>query len=59
MGSACSTATGACDPLEAIADFCEPQGLWFHVDGAHGASAVLTERYRRLLEGIERADSMV
>jgi L-2,4-diaminobutyrate decarboxylase len=59
VGSACSTATGAFDPLDEIADFCASRGLWFHVDGAHGASAVLTDRYRRLLDGIERADSVV
>jgi len=59
VASACSTATGAFDPLEAIADFCEKQGLWMHVDGAHGASAALSPKYRALVRGIERADSVV
>ena len=59
VASAGSTATGAVDPLEAVADFCARHGLWFHVDGAHGASAVLSPRYRGLLRGIERADSVV
>lgn len=59
VGSACSTSTGAFDPLEPIADFCAAHGLWFHVDGAHGASAALSPRYRELLRGIERADSVV
>jgi L-2,4-diaminobutyrate decarboxylase len=59
VASACSTATGAFDPLEPIADFCERRGLWLHVDGAHGAAAALTERYRHLLAGVERADSVV
>jgi L-2,4-diaminobutyrate decarboxylase len=54
-----STATGAFDPLEAVADFCERHGLWFHVDGAHGASAALSPRYRHQVKGIERADSVV
>lgn len=54
-----STATGAFDPLEAVADFCERQGLWFHVDGAHGASAVLSPEDRHQVKGIERADSVV
>jgi L-2,4-diaminobutyrate decarboxylase len=59
VASACSTSTGAIDPLDAIADFCEARGLWFHVDGAHGASFVLSPRERKKLAGIERADSVV
>jgi L-2,4-diaminobutyrate decarboxylase len=58
VASACSTATGSFDPLEPIADFCERHGLWFHVDGAHGAAAVLAPPYRGLVRGIERADSV-
>jgi L-2,4-diaminobutyrate decarboxylase len=57
--SACSTALGAFDPLEPIADFCHKHGLWLHVDGAHGAAAALTGKYRHLLAGIEHADSVV
>jgi L-2,4-diaminobutyrate decarboxylase len=57
--NACSTATGTYDDLNAIADFCEKHGLWMHVDGAHGASAALSERYRHLLDGVHRADSIV
>jgi len=59
VASAGSTATGAFDPLEAVADFCEKHGLWFHVDGAHGASAALSPTYRHQVKGIERADSVV
>lgn len=59
VASAGSTATGAFDPLDAVADFCERHGLWFHVDGAHGASAALSPRFRHLVKGIERADSVV
>lgn len=59
VASAGSTSTGAFDPLDAIADYCEHEGLWLHVDGAHGASLALSERYRPLLRGIERADSVV
>lgn len=57
--SACSTATGSYDNLEKIGEFCEQKGLWFHVDGAHGASALLSDRHRHLLNGVHRADSVV
>lgn len=57
--NACSTATGSFDDLNRIADFCLDHDLWLHVDGAHGASALLSEEYRPLLRGIERADSVV
>ena len=59
IGNACSTATGAFDPLDAIADYAEEHDLWFHVDGAHGGVAGLTASYRHLVAGIERADSVV
>ena len=50
--------TGAIDPLEAIADYCESEGIWLHVDAAYGGFAVVTERGKQLLRGIERADSI-
>ena len=53
-----ATATGAVDPLDALADFCAAEGLWLHVDAAYGGFAILTERGKRLLRGIERADSV-
>jgi glutamate/tyrosine decarboxylase-like PLP-dependent enzyme len=53
-----TTNTGAIDPLHEIADYCETEGIWMHVDGAYGGFAVLCERGRRLLAGIERADSI-
>ena len=59
IGNACSTATGAFDPLEAIADYAAEHDLWFHVDGAHGAITALAPAYRHLVAGIERADSVV
>jgi aromatic-L-amino-acid decarboxylase len=57
-GNAGATNTGAVDPLDAMADFCEEEGLWFHVDGAYGGFAILAEEGRRLFSGIERADSI-
>jgi len=59
VASAGSTAAGALDPLEPIADVCAREGLWLHVDGAHGASLALSEKHRARLRGIERADSIV
>lgn len=58
VASSCSTATGTFDPLEPIGAFCRERGLWLHVDGAHGAAAALSPKYRHLLAGIEHADSV-
>ncbi len=59
VASAGCTPTGSIDPLRAIAEFCQTHQLWLHVDGAHGASALLSEQQRGLLDGIELADSVV
>lgn len=50
--------TGAIDDMHTIADFCQREGLWFHVDGAIGAVAVLADNVRDQLGGMERADSI-
>jgi aromatic-L-amino-acid/L-tryptophan decarboxylase len=56
--SAGSTNTGAVDPLPELAEICKERGAWLHVDGAYGGFATLTGRGRRLLQGIELADSV-
>jgi glutamate/tyrosine decarboxylase-like PLP-dependent enzyme len=49
--------SGAFDPLEPIADACERAGAWLHVDGAFGLWAAASPSRKRLVAGIERADS--
>ena len=53
VANACATSTGLFDPLEEMASFCKKNQLWFHVDGAHGAVALLSERYKKLVQGIQ------
>ncbi|MDA7932699.1 aminotransferase class I/II-fold pyridoxal phosphate-dependent enzyme [Mariniblastus sp.] len=59
VGSACSTATGTFDDLEGIGAFCRQHGLWFHVDGAHGAASVYSKQYADRVKGLHLADSVV
>ena len=58
VGNAGTINTGAIDDLNALADICQRDKLWFHVDGAIGAVAVLAPSVKPLLAGIERADSV-
>jgi glutamate/tyrosine decarboxylase-like PLP-dependent enzyme len=58
IANAGTTNTGAVDPLNELADFCAEENLWLHVDGAYGAATALTDRGKKLLAGIERADSL-
>ena len=58
-GNAGTTNTGAVDDLDALADFCADENLWFHVDAAYGGFFLLTDFGRRALHGISRADSIV
>jgi glutamate/tyrosine decarboxylase-like PLP-dependent enzyme/Tfp pilus assembly protein PilF len=58
VGTAGTVDTGAIDDLDALASLCREEGLWFHVDGACGALAVLAPELAPRLTGIERADSL-
>lgn len=58
IGSAGTINTGAIDDFNALADLCQREDLWFHIDGAIGAVAVLAENVKPQLSGIERADSI-
>ena len=50
---------GTYDPLPEIGDFAKKNGLWFHVDAAHGGAACFSPKYRHLVQGLEQADSLV
>lgn len=58
VGNAGTVDVGAIDPLGDLADVAQREGLWFHVDGAFGATAYLSDVLRPKLAGIERADSV-
>ncbi|WP_339660264.1 aspartate aminotransferase family protein [uncultured Polaribacter sp.] len=58
IASAGTTNTGTVDPLDALADICEKENLWFHIDGAYGGAAILSKKGSKILQGIERADSL-
>ena len=58
VATAGHTATGAFDDIDAIGRMCEERGIWLHIDGAHGATALLSDRHRHRVRGIERARSI-
>lgn len=59
IATAGCTPTGSMDPLAEIGAYCRQHDLWLHVDGAHGASALLSDTHSKKLHGIELADSVV
>jgi len=58
VATAGSTATGSFDDLDAIAAICDQHGIWLHVDAAHGGSALLSDKHRDRVRGIERVRSL-
>lgn len=58
ISNAGTTNTGAVDPLDAIADLCQAEGVWHHVDGAYGAFFYMCDELRPLMAGLPRADSL-
>jgi glutamate/tyrosine decarboxylase-like PLP-dependent enzyme len=59
IGSAGEVNAGDFDPLNEMADLAERYDAWFHVDGAFGLFAGLSSRSKHLVEGVERADSVI
>jgi aromatic-L-amino-acid decarboxylase len=58
VGTAGTVDVGAIDPLDELADIAAAQRIWFHVDGAFGATAIFAPSVAPRLRGIERADSL-
>ncbi len=54
-----TTGVTAVDPVPAIADICGSEGVWLHVDAAYGGAAAVVPELRHVLDGCERADSLV
>jgi len=54
-----TTVTSAFDDINALADIAAVHGLWLHVDGCYGGSALFSPTHKHLLDGIERSDSFV
>ena len=54
-----STSTTAIDPVPAIAGICEREKIWLHVDAAYAGSAAILPEMRYILDGCDRADSLV
>jgi len=58
IGNAGTVNTGATDDLVELATISRREGMWFHVDGAFGAIAMLSPALRPLVEGMDLADSV-
>jgi glutamate decarboxylase len=58
IGIAGATETGTVDPLDEMADLCNENSIFFHVDAAWGGPTLMSEKYGHFLKGIERADSV-
>jgi aromatic-L-amino-acid decarboxylase len=54
-----TTSTTSVDPLPAIADICQREGMWLHVDAAYGGAVAMLPTHQHVLDGAARADSLV
>jgi glutamate/tyrosine decarboxylase-like PLP-dependent enzyme len=58
VATAGTTNSGAIDDIARLAEICQRESLWLHLDGAYGASAAFSDTYRHLVGGIELCDSV-
>lgn len=58
VASSGTTNTGTIDPLDELACICKIEDIWLHVDGAFGAAAILSKNGKKILKGVEKADSL-
>jgi aromatic-L-amino-acid/L-tryptophan decarboxylase len=54
-----TTSTTSVDPVAAVADACEREGVWLHVDAAYAGAAMVCPELRWAFDGVDRADSLV
>jgi aromatic-L-amino-acid decarboxylase len=59
VATAGTTSTTSVDPIRAVAEIARREGLWIHVDAAYAGSAAICPEHRRLMDGLEEADSIV
>ena len=55
----CATGSGLFDPIDEVADLCNEKNIWLHLDSPHGITAILSDKYRHLLSGVQKADSLI
>lgn len=58
VATCATTLLGAYDPIEEMASICKKHNIWLHADGSFGGSIILSEKYRHLMKGIEKTDSL-
>jgi aromatic-L-amino-acid/L-tryptophan decarboxylase len=54
-----TTSTTSVDPVPEIADVCESEDLWLHIDAAYAGVAAMLPEHAHILDGADRADSLV
>jgi aromatic-L-amino-acid decarboxylase len=59
VATAGTTGSGSVDPIPAIAELCQAERLWLHVDASYAGSAAVIPEHRDVLAGVEGADSLV
>ncbi|MDB4315870.1 aminotransferase class V-fold PLP-dependent enzyme [Cyclobacteriaceae bacterium] len=52
-----TTVLGSFDPIDKIADITEKYKIWLHVDGAYCGSVIFSDKFKYLVDGIERSNS--